>query len=268
VSTPFSEQYTSSHLPPFRLTPSQFHLLTQHSVGMQVQNVYAGDSLKRYTAPHIDTTPFFTHADYSYLLDNYIRFTTIEEVLREYVREINITRPHGHLHLVMLNEPSHSVFNDTKTLVLLDGVPVPNDRIFSYDPLKVKKLDVIPREYILGPSHFSGIASFTTYKGDYEGLELDSSSLQIEYEGMQYHRQFYAPAYSTIRQTQGRLPDFRNVLYWSPDIRTGTKTTPVEFYTSDIPGDYLIVIQGLSPDGRAGVTYKRFTVRPGLTAAR
>ena len=268
ISTPFSEQYTTAHLPPFRLSPAELRLLTRHSVGMQVQNVYSGDSLKHYILPRIDTTPFYARGDYTYLLDNYTRFTTIEEVLREYVREINVTRPHGKLHLVMLNEPFHTVFNDGNTLVLLDGVPVTSDHIFSYDALKVKRLDVIPREYILGPSHFSGIASFITYKGDYEGLELDSSSLLIEYDGMQYHRQFYAPAYNTNRQTQSRLPDFRNVLYWSPDLRAGTKATPVEFSTSDVPGDYLVVIQGLAPDGRAGVTYKRITVRPTLTRSR
>jgi hypothetical protein len=268
ISTPFSEQYPTAHLSPFRLSPSQLRLLTRHSIGMQVQNVFSGDSLKHYALPSIDTTPFYSRGDYTYNLDNYTRFTTVEEVLREYVREINVTRPHGKLHLVMLNEPFHTVFNDGNTLVLLDGVPVTNDRIFAYDALKIKRLDVIPREYILGPSHFSGIASFITYKGDYEGLELDSSSLQIEYEGMQYNRQFYAPAYNTIQQTNGRLPDFRNVLYWSPDLRAGIKPTPVEFFTSDIPGDYLVVIQGLSTDGRAGVSLSRFTVRPGPAASR
>jgi hypothetical protein len=35
----------------------------------------------------------------------------------------------------------------------------------------------------------------------------------------------------------------------------------VEFYTSDVPGDYLVVIQGLSPDGHAGVAYLRFNVK-------
>ncbi|HEY4107389.1 hypothetical protein [Puia sp.] len=266
--SPFSEQYAKNPIPAFHLARGQLQGLTRHSIGMQVQNIYTGDSLRHYTAPRIDTTPFYSHADYTYLMDNYTRFTSVEEVLREYVREINVTQPRGHLHLVMLNEPLHSTFTDNKTLVLLDGVPVPNDRIFTYDPLKLKRLDVIPREYILGPSHFSGIASFTTYKGDYEGLELDSSSLLIEYEGMQYRRQFYAPAYNTIRQTQGRLPDFRNVLYWSPDIHTGINATPVEFFTSDLPGNYLIVIQGLSADGRAGVTYRQFTVRPAGSATR
>jgi len=263
--SPFSEQYTTSPLPAFRLSREQLHGLSRHNVGMQVQNIFTGDSLRHFDLPRVDTTPFFGNIAYTYLLDNYVRFTNIEEVLREYVREINVIRSHGHPQLVMVDQPAHSVFRDGNTLVLLDGVPVPDDRIFNYDPNKVKKLEVVPREYILGPAHFSGIASFTTYRGDFEGLELDSNSLQIEYEGMQYHRQFYSPAYPTTRQTQSRLPDFRNVLYWNPDVPART-TDKIEFYTSDLPGDYLVVIQGLSPDGRAGVVYHRFTVTNGRHA--
>jgi hypothetical protein len=261
LTNPFSEQYDPTPLPPFRLPDSVRQALIQHSIGMQVQNVYTGDSLSRYRLPQVDSIPFYGKADYSYHLDDYTRFTSMEEVLREYVREINVGRERGHLHLIMLNEPAHATFDDGKTLVLLDGIPVPTDSIFNYDPQKVKRLDVIPREYILGPSRFSGIASYTTYKGDYEGLELDASSLLIDYDGLQWHREFYSPAYNTAKQTQSRIPDFRNLLYWNPAVETGNApANTVQFYTSDLPGNYLVVVQGISSDGRAGITYHHFTV--------
>jgi hypothetical protein len=299
LSNPFSEQYDPTPLAPFRLPPPypsaakaseptskdasegrnsvagrssdeakrgttlsrSSQLLIEHSIGMQVQNVYTGDSLNRYRLPLIDTTPFYGKPDFTYHLDDYTRFTSMEEVLREYVREINVGHEHGHLHMIMINEPAHATFDDGKTLVLLDGIPVPADSIFNYDPQKVKRLDVIDREYILGPSRFSGIASYITYKGDYEGLELDANSLLIDYDGLQRHREFYAPAYTTDKQTQSRMPDFRNLLYWNPAIHTGeAAASAMQFYTSDLPGDYLVVVQGISPDGRAGVTYQHFTV--------
>ena len=261
LTSPFSELYDPTPLPPFRLPEPQRKFLIEHSIGMQVQNVYTGDSLNRFRLPLIDSTPFYGKGDYTYHLDDYTRFTSMEEVLREYVREINVGHEHGHLHMIMLDEPAHATFDDGKTLVLLDGIPVPADSIFNYDPQKVKRLDVIPREYIMGPSRFSGIASYTTYKGDYEGLELDPTSLLIDYDGLQWHREFYSPAYNTDKQTQSRMPDFRNLLYWNPAIETGAAATnAIQFYTSDLPGDYLIVVQGISSDGRAGTTYRRFTV--------
>jgi len=261
LSTPFSEQYDPTPLAPFRLPEPQRKFLIEHSIGMQVQNVYTGDSLNRFRLPLIDTTPFYGKPDFTYHLDDYTRFTSMEEVLREYVREINVGHEHGHLHLIMLNEPAHATFDDGKTLVLLDGIPVPADSIFNYDPQKVKRLDIIDREYILGPSRFSGIASYITYKGDYEGLELDANSLLIDYDGLQWHREFYSPAYNTDKQTQSRMPDFRNLLYWNPAVYTSDATAnAIQFFTSDLPGDYLIVVQGISPDGRAGITYQHFTV--------
>jgi hypothetical protein len=259
IFSPFSEQYTKGPLRPLILTDSQRNLLTRHSIAVQTQNIYTGDSLSRFRLPIVDTLPFYGRADYTYRLDEFVRFTTMEEVLREYVREINVNKAHGQLHLLMLNEPAKEMFDDGKTLVLLDGIPVPDDRIFTYDPQKVKRLDVIPREYILGPTHFSGIASYLTYKGDYEGLTLDPLTQIVDYEGIQWHREFYSPKYPTPQQTRSRMPDFRNLLYWNPSVDAASSPT-LEFYTSDMPGDYLVVIQGLSADGQTGVTYRRFTV--------
>jgi len=263
IFSPFSEQYTSSRLPLFNLSDAQQRSsLVDRSIGMQVQNIFVGDSLRKFGAPSIDTMHFFGTPDYTYLLDNYVRFTTMEEVLREYVREIGVNRPHGKLHALMLDEPLRAFFEGNNTLVLLDGVPVPDDKIFSYDPLKVKKLEIIPRLYFMGPAVFSGIASFTTYNGDYEGLELDRHSLLIDYEGLQFQREFYAPEYASEAQLASRLPDFRDLLYWSPDLHFddhGKKE--LGFYTSDVPGKYRVVVQGLATDGRAGGKVMEFEVR-------
>ena len=265
VFSPFSEQYSSRSLPAFPLSTAQqqrLEWLTDRGVAMQVQNIYSGDSLQQFRAPQVDTLPFYGHPDYTYMLDDYTRFTTMEEVLREYVREINVNRAHGRLHVNMFDEPRREFFDDDNYLVLLDGVPVPSDRIFSYDPLKVRKLEVIPREYFMGPSVFNGVASFTTYKGDYEGFDLDPHSLLIDYEGLQLQREFYAPVYVTEQQAASRQPDFRELLYWSPDIHTdGRSKQEFDFYTSDIPGKYVAVVQGMTGDGKAGAQYIYFDVK-------
>jgi hypothetical protein len=265
ILSPFSEQYSAWRLPPFVLPDrqqGQLRALTGHSIDMQVQNVYSGDSLGMIRAPLPDSLHFFGRPDYTYLLDDYTRFTTMEEVLREYVREINVNRLHGRLHVLMLDEPRREFFGDNNTLVLLDGVPVLYDRIFSYDPLKVKKLEVVPRLYYLGPSVFSGIASFTTYKGDYEGLELDPRSILVDYEGLQWQREFYSPIYETERQVTSRIPDFRDLLFWSGDIHTDGQTKKdIGFFTSDRPGKYRVVVQGITADGRAGSRTIGFEVK-------
>ncbi|HSN07599.1 MAG TPA: hypothetical protein VLS85_01115, partial [Hanamia sp.] len=138
--------------------------------------------------------------------------------------------------------------------ILLDGVPVFDvDKIIAYDPLKVQKLEIVASKYIWGPIMANGIVSYTTYKGDLPGYSLNSHDVILDYDGLQKQRIFYSPQYATENEQQSRVPDFRDVLYWSPDVTTDAKGKgQISFYTGDVPGKYLVNIQGISANGDAG----------------
>ncbi|UOQ81618.1 hypothetical protein [Hymenobacter sp. 5414T-23] len=107
--------------------------------------------------------------------------------------------------------------------------------------------------------------SYSTYKGDLAGFQLDPRALIQEYEGVQYQREFYSPSYATAEEKQRRLPDMRNLLYWNPDVTTtATGSTTLEFFTSDQPGTYEVVVQGLAADGLSGTARFQFEVKPAL----
>jgi len=79
---------------------------------------------------------------------------------------------------------------------------------------------------------------------------------------LQKQRIFYSPDYASEAAISSRLPDFRNVLYWSPAINTNEKGQgSISFYTGDIPGKYLVEIQGISKDGYAGSSSFTFSVK-------
>ena len=252
--SPFSESYSSFKTPPFYSSLNAADLV-HHSINMQIQNVYKIDTGTYSLPAPIDTTHFFGKPDVKYMLEDYTRFPTMEEVLREYVREINVRkrRDNFELNIIVKNEVGNP---DVKNpVVLLDGVPQfdNGNKITHYSPLKVKELEIIFDKYYLGPATFNGIASFTTYKGDLEGFQLDTAATIIDYDALQLKREFISPVYQTKDEAESRLPDFRNLLYWSPDIKTGENgKQQVSFYTSDQPGKYAVVLQGLSASGDAG----------------
>ena len=253
---------TSTYLQPFYL-PNQDSILEKYSVNMQVQNIFNADSMRIFYAHDAkDTSLFYGKAKYGYNLDAYTRFTTMEEVLREYVREINVAARNGKLYLRILDE-GRKEFNEDDILVLWDGVPVADPgTIFSFDPLKVKRLEVIPRRFAAGGSFFKGIASFTTYNGDLAGYNLPTGTFSNDYEGMQLQREFYSPAYETNKQIGSRMPDFRNTLYWSPNVNTNNKgETKLQFYTGDRKGKYMVVLQGLDENGTPLMTTATFEVK-------
>jgi hypothetical protein len=260
VLNPFSEKYTNHPLPAFVLQPATQAELSEHNISMQVLNTYEAGKLSQFAIPAIDTVPFYGKPFKKYSLDDYTRFTTMEEVLREYVPEVAVRRYGGQLHLKVFDWDVKD-FYSTDPLILLDGIKVSNQIIMNYDPLKVNRLDVVTNRYIKGEFVYEGIVNFTTYHGDRQDLKLDSRAVILDYEGLQLKREFYSPVYKTEQQAASRLPDFRNLLYWQPDIQTdSTGQAAVEFYTSDIKGKYVAVLQGIDDKGHAGSYYFTFEV--------
>lgn len=249
---PFHERYASITLPPLQLSNHLASRLREHHVQMQVHNTYDAEKISRFTVPEVDTVAFYGIPSRKYWLDDYVRFTTMEEVLREYVPEVAVRRYGGQLHLWVFH-PDQDAFFNNDPLILLDGVPVTNQEIMAYDPLKVKKLEVVTEKYINGQFTYDGIVSFSTYHGELEDFKLNPKAVKLDYEGLQLKREFYAPAYETAAQVASRLPDFRNVLYWSPDIKTDANgNAQLTFYTSDIKGKFIAVLEGMDERGKAG----------------
>ena len=254
IKSPFFESYSSRTIPPFSLSSVSGHLLQANSVSMQVQNIYVADKLNKTLSAKIDTNLFYVPTR-TYLLDNYVRFPTMEEVLREYVQEVAVTKQNNKLILAGGRRDAAGILYRYEPLVLLDGIPLfdnPN-KIFAFDPLKIKELQIVNQRYFLGTAIFEGLLSYKTYTGRPEGLEIDPNATVLDYEGLQLQREFYTPVYETQNQVTSRMPDFRNLLYWNATVKTNSSgKQQLSFYTSDLAGKYIVVIEGLSADGRAG----------------
>ncbi len=263
ISSPFVDQYSANPLPYFSLPEKNLHSLLYGSINTQVQNLYVGNKLQQFRMPMTDSVGFYAPPDEKYLLDDYTRFTTLEEIITEYVLAVNISKRAGKFHLVVTNRFTKQKF-DNDPLVLIDGVPVFDIDKFmtNVDPLKINKLEVVERKYFFGYQSFDGILNFTTYKGDLAGYELDPHAIATDYEGLQLQRKFYSPRYETEELSGSHLPDFRNLLFWAPEIKTNIYGKQEEgFYTSDLPGRFAIMVQGLDASGMTGSQVLLFDVK-------
>ncbi len=254
IGNPFFEKYSNRQLMPLAVTETQSSLLLSHSISSQVGNAYYADKHQQFLYPkNADTTAFYGLPDKRYYLDDYTRFITMEEVMREYVAEVAVSKNKNHFRFRVWNEPYKKYF-ESDPLVLMDGVPVFDvDKIINFDPLKIKKLDVMSHKFYQHNQVHEGILNFSTYQGDLAGYSLDANALIIEYEGLQLQREFYSPKYASAESINSRLPDYRNLLYWLPEIHSGKNgKQQLSFYTADIPGNYGIVVQGITVNGLSG----------------
>lgn len=260
IKNPFSDQYSPTTIPSFALLPAMESTLTEGSINMQVQNIFKGNDLKEFYAKQIDAGPFYGTPGKTYKLDDYTRFTTIEEVLREYVTSISVSKRQNKFNVSIFNDHKPLGF---KPLIMLDGVPVfDQDKIFHQDPLTIQKLEMVTTDYMYGPVVFNGIMSFATYKGDLKGLELDPHAVVLDYEALQLERKSYSPVYDSQQLQNSPLPDFRSTLYWNPNVNTGVNgKCSATFYIGDKPGRYIGVIEGISANGGTGTGYFSFEVK-------
>jgi hypothetical protein len=262
VANPFSEKYAGSYFPAFKMNATLKEDLQFYNIGTQVQNVYLLNNLIKFKAPkYSDSTSFYGEPDKKFFLDDYTRFGTMEEVVREYVTGVSVHRAREHYTFRMMNDPQ-KIYFDQDPLVVLDGVPIFDaTEVMHLDPMRIKKIEIVNRKYFLGSIVASGIFALYSYNNDMAGLQMNSHALILEYEGLQLQREFYSPKYDVTQKDSKRLPDFRNVLAWEPNIIIGKSgEAQISFYSSDRKGKYMGVVEGLSQNGVAGSTKFFFEV--------
>jgi hypothetical protein len=262
IDNPFASAFSSFTPAILELSERMESELVARTIGMQVQDIFVENSRERFVPKSIDSLGFYGKPDESFLLDQYTRFPVMEEVMREYVPGVLVRKRKDGFHFLVLDRV-HKTAMKEDPLVMLDGVPVVDtDDIMSFDPRKVRKLEVVTRPYYLAQVSFPGIVSYTTYNGDLAGFQFDPQTVQLDYEGLQIQREFYKPVYENQLQRNDRSPDMRSLLYWNPDLKTSNSgKTEVEFFTSDIEGSYIIRIEGISKTGAPGSATSTFTVK-------
>jgi hypothetical protein len=263
IASPFSDRYASLPTRDLLLPKDQQNALLARSIAVQAGNAYYGEQRSHSVLPQsLDTLGFYGVADRNYNLDDYTRFVTMDEVIREYVEDVRVRRESGKAFFRVRNA-LFNIFFDDDPLLLIDGVPAfDGNKIIGINPLSIQKIDVVSHRYFLGPSISDGLISFRSYDGDLGGYQLDPNAVVVQYNGLDQLREFYSPVYTTAEQTRSPMPDLRNQLLWSPAISTGTDGKQrISLYTSDLKGKYAVIVQGIAKDGLAGFATLTFTVQ-------
>lgn len=85
----------------------------------------------------------------------------------------------------------------------------------------------------------------------YMNIQQDNKRKTTFYPlGYQLPVEFYSPEYDTAAKKDNEIPDLRTTLYWNPTLVIDERgSATFSFYTSDQPGSYYIIIEGISDKG-------------------
>ena len=249
IQSPFVSRYAPKSMPELQIDSAHYHMLLARSVALQVYRYFSEESSEnqQISEPHFDITPTF-----SYLLDEYTRFTTMREVFIEFIAGARFRRRDGKQELQVYTRRGAQQEYGTMPLVLLDGLPITDhELIYNYDPLSVEHINIYFGPCILGGLQFDGIIELITYRRLHADLNLARSTQVLTYEGPQPVYRLYSPDYSDEKNRQSRMPDGRHTLLWNPDVQTEGKTSiSLPFYTSDLTGDFQASMEGMTKDGK------------------
>ncbi|MDN5211010.1 hypothetical protein QQ020_03085 [Fulvivirgaceae bacterium BMA12] len=250
IDKPFNLGFETNLYPQLNFEEEMKPFLESLNTNIQLSQVYRDHNYINGVLPKTEVinTQFYGEPDFLYPLDDYTRFETVRDLFIEYIRSAVIRRKNKKLGFYVINEDPLP----RSALMLIDGIPVLDPQfILDFDPLKVEKIGIINDRYYMGGAAFYGLINFTTYNGDFGGQEFPSYMIEKAYQGLQKSRTFYAPNYSSHQKLLKRIPDYRNTLYWNPDVRVeGDKAVTLEFYTADDNGTYQIEINGITQSGQ------------------
>jgi hypothetical protein len=253
LDQPFSNTFSNFKPVAFYLDSTKINGINNAIISMQITDVY--ESLRQHPAEESKTSvaDFYGKPENTIIMSDYIELGSIKEVVKEIIPNVSTLKQNGKYEFKLINKFRGQPF-ENRPLVLVDGVPIYDfDKVLSINSKEIERADINNTRYFYSDNVFDGIVSFISKKGNLSVLEFDNSIFRQDYEACQIHNDFFSPDYSIKSIRDNRIPDFRNTLYWNPDLHTGKDGKAViEFFTSDESVEYTIVAEGISFDGKTG----------------
>lgn len=149
--------------------------------------------------------------------------------------------------------------------VIIDGMRMEGEDLSMVNPGDVETIEVLRNIGYLavyGPFGSGGVIVVTTKRGNgsYNTSSYTPGLVTYDPKGYYKVREFVSPDYSLSNQSNIQK-DLRSTIYWKPNLVSNEEgKTSFEFYTSDQPGKYRIIIQGIDIHGRLGYSIVEFEV--------
>lgn len=248
-------QFTSK----LNLTPDIKKEIEERSTASQIQNAYyqiKKDSL----VTEAVVSPFFNTIEKTYVLDDYTRFPTLKENVVEVIVELYYRRNNGKYTLRVRNDHKDLEMYGPP-LVLVDGLLIqdPSD-LFEYSMNNVDKVSLINEPYVYGPNLYGGMISFETKNSDFATNYAKKYLKTVDIQRPNPQKVYNNPDYAAGNNLQ-RIPDYRYQLLWKPSLKLDEKEETISFYTSDLKGNFEVVLEGFTDNGQPIYVSKTITVK-------
>lgn len=236
-----------------RMDSSMREEILERSIHNQIENSYF-----QFRPDSVLSTPSSQFSDNKekviYQLDDYVRFKTVRETIVEIIKDVSHKRLDRDNEAIRIKGFDNTTTTDLPPLILLDGCLVQdNNTLLEFDARTIESVTVLRHRLVFGPEVFQGAMIIRTKTGD--------GHIQFQKEGVIFTEGTFEPRPSKkyfVQQYDGmnladskyRLPDDRLQLLWIPKFSLKDGRTQLDFFTSDVSGEFEIHLEGLTYDNR------------------
>ena len=235
----------------FQIDSTLKNEILERSIHNQIENGFyqvRPDTLKT-SEPH---DPYWGGDVEKYELDDFTRFPTLLETMVEILPYASIRR----------DGPDNFVFNvrlfenyegpQQNALVFIDGMLVADyNEIIEFDSKLIKSISILRDKFELAGRRYRGMINIETLTQDYYEVAEGDQLIKVDIGLPNVKKKYFRQNYSVDKESSDqRIPDYRHQLLWEPRIDFNGKEATFECYTSDVTGEYEIVLDGFSIFGK------------------
>ncbi|MDD4193276.1 MAG: carboxypeptidase-like regulatory domain-containing protein [Mangrovibacterium sp.] len=192
-------------------------------------------------------------------MNEYIKLDSLTEYFWELIPSVRYVKHRGDFAIFVINPATLKPYEEAPG-VFIDGVLYPDyNKIAAIPVEQVSRIAIIAKVYYYHDFTFGGIVDIHTRNGDFKSVPVLPGMVRIMYPLGKTPE----IRYNTVKEaSRSRMPDLRYLICWDPDIRLNDQgEAVVDFYTSDVEGEYVVQVVGLSSDGKIMQDSRTISVR-------
>jgi len=252
-------KFNSLPKPKKQVYPSSFKSIDQHfktaiikrSLYNQIENSYfefKPDSIV--LSP--DTSFLNSLSSVEFNLNEYTRFATLKETIREIIPEVSVTTIQGKE--VIRVKQIRMMPRFENALLVVDGIVFANtQQLFDIAATMIDKIQIYTEPFVLGGTTYAGALIMT-------GNNPEAPYFQKAVTVPQTHLTESPKSYfNQLHKSDSNLPDYRTQLYWNPRL-IPEKIQNIQLFSSDVSGRFEVRVQGLDSNLNPFSVVKEFEV--------
>ncbi len=203
------------------------------------------DTIETFCSYHLPPEVYFKTYPTIYPSD-YIELNDFFELSREIIPGLRIRKNNGS-YSAGFPSLQYQIVSDEEPLILLDGVPIDNvNQIIDLGSNDIRYIETVPNVRYFNGLYFNGILNVTSKKDAIKNISFSQPFRQTQTDES---ISFTKPKHFNPADLPSHYPDLRYVLFWEPDFKPHGSKMDFTVWSSDIQGDYVINVQGITRSG-------------------